>query len=176
MSKDEISVPRELLAEMLEAMQPIYSLPPKYYGSTLGDRVRALLAQPNTCTKDGGQCGLGGYCEPCHSVEPVAAHHWNCPNCPPPGATHTISGQFYRKAEGAWLVFGHKRDWVPSDAPAGWNDENLVPLFPPAQASVVVPDGKNGYPTLSNHRSYNQGWNACLDEFKRLNPNLEQPQ
>lgn len=122
-------------------------------------------AQPNTCTKDGGQCSLGGYCDQCHSAEPAAAHHWNCPNCPPPGATHTISGQFYRKAEGAWLVFGHKRDWVPSDAPDGWNDANLVPLFPTALAPVVLPERK-GQSTRGN------GWNACLDELKRLNPTL----
>lgn len=77
------------------------------------------------------------------------AHQWSRPNCPPPGATHTISGQFYRKAEGSWLVFGHKRDWVPSDAPAGWNDTNLVPLLPelaPARCTCPSGDGSLRWP------------------------------
>lgn len=40
----------------------------------------------------------------------------------------------------------------------------------PAQVAVVLPDRKDGNgPSLSNHRSYNQGWNACLDEVTRLN-------
>jgi len=36
--------------------------------------------------------------------------------------------------------------------------------------AVELPERKNGNgPSLSNHRSYNQGWNACLDEVTRLN-------
>ncbi|WP_416425638.1 hypothetical protein RAM80_07745 [Pseudomonas sp. App30] len=233
MSKDQISVPRELL----ERLERIYMDGMSIYGEC--EEIRALLAQPNTCTKDGGQCGLGGYCEPCRNVESAADHHWNCPNCPPPGATHTISGQFYRKADGSWLVFGHKRDWVPSDAPAGWNDTNLVPLLPEpalarctcpsgdgslrwpcpvcppepvaylceathesgrpakwlqygrkisnlwradevslvplyrhsaAQAPVVLPERRGVPRTIPSYRA--EGWNACLDEFKRLNPGI----
>lgn len=38
-----MNVDRELLEEMLAAMKEAHSLPAKYYGSTLGDRVRALL-------------------------------------------------------------------------------------------------------------------------------------
>ena len=41
-----LSVERELLEEMLAAMKETHSLPAKYYGSTLGDRVRALLDDP----------------------------------------------------------------------------------------------------------------------------------
>lgn len=46
------------------------------------------------------------------------------------------------------------------------------PLFaaPPAPVAVVLPDHKDGNgPTLSNHRSYNQGWNSCLDATAALN-------
>lgn len=42
-NKPMLSVERELLEEMLEAMKETHSLPAKYYGSTLGDRVRAIL-------------------------------------------------------------------------------------------------------------------------------------
>jgi len=41
-----LSVERELLEEMLAALKETHSLPAKYYGSTLGDRVRALLDDP----------------------------------------------------------------------------------------------------------------------------------
>lgn len=42
-NKPMLSVERELLEEMLAAMKETHSLPAKYYGSTLGDRVRAIL-------------------------------------------------------------------------------------------------------------------------------------
>lgn len=40
-------VSRELLEEMLAAMKETHSLPAKFYGSTLGDRVRAILQSQN---------------------------------------------------------------------------------------------------------------------------------
>lgn len=40
-------VSRELLEEMLSAMKEMHSLPQKYYGSTLGDRVRNILENLN---------------------------------------------------------------------------------------------------------------------------------
>lgn len=41
---------------------------------------------------------------------------------------------------------------------------------PPAPVAVVLPERKDGNaPALSNHRSYNQGWNACLDATAALN-------
>ena len=46
-NKPMLSVDRELLEEMLAAMKETYSLPAKYYGSTLGDRVRAILESQN---------------------------------------------------------------------------------------------------------------------------------
>ena len=42
-NKPMLSVDRQLLEEMLAAMKETHSLPAKYYGSTLGDRVRAIL-------------------------------------------------------------------------------------------------------------------------------------
>jgi hypothetical protein len=38
-----------------------------------------------------------------------------------------------------------------------------------APAGVVLPERKKGWPSLSNHRSYNSGWNACIDETACLN-------
>lgn len=51
-SNQLISVPRELIQEMLDAMLQIHSLPQRFYGSTLGDRVRAILAQPAEQNQD----------------------------------------------------------------------------------------------------------------------------
>lgn len=42
-NKPLLCVTRELLEEMLSAMKETHSLPAKFYGSTLGDRVRAIL-------------------------------------------------------------------------------------------------------------------------------------
>ncbi|MFJ7884566.1 hypothetical protein ACIQYF_13900 [Pseudomonas sp. NPDC096917] len=42
-NKPMLSVERELLEELLAAMKEIHSLPAKFYGSTLGDRVREIL-------------------------------------------------------------------------------------------------------------------------------------
>lgn len=42
-NKPMLSVERELLEEMMAAMKEIHFLPAKYYGSTFGDRVRAIL-------------------------------------------------------------------------------------------------------------------------------------
>lgn len=66
------------------------------------------------------------------------------------------------------------RDQLEDEKPNG--DERQIrdidPLFtaPPAPVAVVLPDRKDGNgPALSNHRSYNQGWNACLDATAALN-------
>lgn len=46
-NKPMLSVERELLEEMLAAMKETHSLPAKFYGSTLGDRVRVILESQN---------------------------------------------------------------------------------------------------------------------------------
>lgn len=46
-NKPMLSVDRELLEEMLAALKETHSLPAKFYGSTLGDRVRAILQSQN---------------------------------------------------------------------------------------------------------------------------------
>lgn len=38
-----------------------------------------------------------------------------------------------------------------------------------APVAVVMPERIQGYPAQSNHRSYNDGWNACLTKVARLN-------
>lgn len=42
-NKPLLCVTRELLEEMLSAMKETHSLPARFYGSTLGDRVRSIL-------------------------------------------------------------------------------------------------------------------------------------
>lgn len=75
MSKDEISVPRELLERATKDYtgRPMWDALENDRLASV-EELRALLAQPNTYTKDGGQSGLGGHCEPCHSVEPVGLY------------------------------------------------------------------------------------------------------
>lgn len=73
---------RELLEEMLAAMKETHSLPAKYYGSTLGDRVRALLDACTSCYGSGDLIdAIGdwrGYCSCPAGVElknrPAAQH------------------------------------------------------------------------------------------------------
>ncbi|WAH56599.1 hypothetical protein LZ023_26835 [Pseudomonas silvicola] len=136
MSKDMISVPRELL----EMATRISRKPPDEKISREAQKqLRALLAQPNTCTKDGGQC------------EPVAWYDRNEMQRMESGGVASI------------LVAGKKQQFYNA------------PLYsdPPAPAPVVLPERKQWgglLPTAENLKT--DGWNACLDEFKRLNPAL----
>lgn len=50
-----------------------------------------------------------------------------------------------------------------------------MPLYAeqPAPVAVVMPERKAvSVGVLSESNTHNQGWNACLDELKRLNPSL----
>lgn len=172
MSKDEISVPRELLERVTEFTGGFHPMEPAR------SQLRALLAQPNTCTKHGGQCGLGGYCEPCHSVEPVA---WSWQ-----GSLDNLKGY----CPDGIVVWPHKSPGTP------------VPLYlgPPVQAPVVLPsedDQRAAFEAFFTEKAktlplplgsvirYAGGqyvsdyalfgwivWGACLDELKRLNPEV----
>ena len=48
-----------------------------------------------------------------------------------------------------------------------------IPLYaePPAPVAVVMPERMSRQQVINNTH-YSEGWNACLDELKRLNPSL----
>lgn len=142
MNNDMLSVPRELLKTILSSMQG----QEEYLKGE--DELQALLAQPNICTKDGGQCGLGGYCEPCHNVEPVAVMY----------------------DDGDVIL---PNDCVSMEAFKTICRVN-TPLYrhPHAQAPVVLPARYDESQYRGTSLLAVRRWNACLDELKRLNPTL----
>ncbi len=92
--------------------------------------LNAMLPS-DTCTKDGGQCGLGGYCEPCHGVEPVVAAE---------PVAYADPKAFENFKAG---VATHEWMWA-------FSDDGLAPLYlrAPASASVVL--GYGAWNTGSN--------------------------
>ncbi|WP_425225936.1 hypothetical protein [Pseudomonas sp.] len=98
-------------------------------------RFMDLLAQPNTCTKDGGQVA---------APEPVMR----------------LECEKLWGGHGEYAVDFVKPGWLKECREKGGTF--LLYSNPPAQAPVVLP----------GRRSPKHTWNACIDEFKRLNPTL----
>lgn len=175
MSKDQISVPRELLERATKDYtgRPMWDALENDRLASV-EELRALLAQPNTCTKDGGQCGLGGFCDTCHNVEPVLPRctcpsgdgslRWPCPVCPP----EPVGWQFLQ--DGKWWNGDDRiKDHRLNTEAAGYPTRNVFASQPAAQAPVVLPGRADAMMGSHDHQS---GWNAYDDEFKRLNPGI----
>lgn len=187
MSNDMISVPRELL----ERLERIYMDGMSIYGEC--EEIRALLAQPNTCTKDGGQCGLGGFCDTCHNVEPVLPRctcpsgdgslRWPCP-VHPASETHVEMRLRHKREFNALCGDGFHYQECSCGTSGSYPEEikwcvcgkafaSAEPQSP-AQAPAVLPGRKTylDYEQRGRRHERAEEWNACIDEFKRLNPGI----
>lgn len=150
MITQQFLVPRELLEELLEAMQPMYSLPAQYYGSTLGERVRALLAQPS----DGALTNEGA--EPVAYIDPAHLETMG------KTATGSASCVIFNSSQGGCL----KPLYSDPPAPASV----VLPSLEDFQACVIA---KYGFPSyqlcLLDGKDLQNIWVACTDRVKELN-------
>lgn len=74
---------------------------------------------------------------------------------------------------GSGIPFSRHKDAIEY---ASYKDKLVIPLYAeqPAPVAVVIPERKH-VPDFRQHPMLNKeytGWNACLDELKRLNPAL----
>ncbi len=117
------------------------------------------VAQPNTCTKDGGQ------------GESVALT-----------AVAVLRDNGDGGLDPRWLLEGGTTELfagmlllVADNAPDLCEEDGHAELYrrPPAQAPVVLPERKGLHLHYDSIMPpYSMGWSACIDEFKRLNPTL----
>ena len=167
---------RELLEEMLAAMKETHSLPAKYYGSTLGDRVRALLDACTSCYGSGDLIdAIGdwrGYCSCPAGVElknrPAAQHQGD------PMVFVDASELRNLKVSGfesfSALLYREQASMLCPQRVALYAEQ-------PAPVAVVLPERELYMKYLvgviphnaSEVNAYKDGWNTCLEEVARLN-------
>lgn len=185
MSNDMISVPREL-AEKLEQALKIFTGHDSYpnlrhhYGNEwwepvdqMRDELRALLTQPTTCTKDGGQR------EPVDVpyAEGIAEQLERTDWTPEEALRWYAEGKHFDVVDARTRIIdtgsvaSNALKHLSLDYLEMKGDAELAELR--TQAPVVLPErilGQMHDDPIAEAQQY--GWNAYDDELKRLNPTL----
>lgn len=148
-------VPRELLDDLAS-----YGESGKVPEPWMVEKLRALLESPASCETCGGSGRFGmGFCECCQeAAQPLGA----------PVAYRVVfnDGEKSKWEDGApqGQDLYDVRDGVIRAVERAYAEQ-------PAPVAVVMPERSSALASANiNHRqAYSLGWNACLDELKRLN-------
>ena len=159
MSNDMISVPRELLERISQGCR--FTLSSEQYGE-----ISALLAQPVEPADWAAPKTVRQLIVNLSMVDPdlEVFAMLRVPDFKDGKQVRAIPlSASYERVKGQWLV-SYKGDG--RKVLAFWSN-------PPTQAPVMFPS-LNAKLSDSHDwdQGYRDGWNACIDEFKRLNPTL----
>ncbi|AMW64468.1 hypothetical protein QIT80_gp08 (endogenous virus) [Pseudomonas phage phiAH14a] len=144
---------------------------------TAVEKLRALMDAP-VC----GACNGSGWID---NLRPVGTQAMNCPDCKPAAQITNAQSRAadYKEQQAfndwAWNKEGEAVGRMDGQAAAieAWHARAKL-AEQPAPVAVVLPGEKPearawGHDMGGNYaEGHADGWNACLDELKRLNPSL----